>query len=353
MAGIDGLVQQAINDLYKKSASDIIKDLQGYQSRIQKAQAKIEAFKKIKESGLLSGDFINWDKSNEEFYKGEAKATSILEEDTYRIAYGKALLDGYHILTELGSYVRQSEEIKYSVTATGLKNMGTYKITWTDMPFEQFAKLVNFNIDQYTATDNNKKYNNNTAVIGGLRLKGVANLFKQTLDKQNLLPDEERVNIYSWDSDQINLYNQFVSRAKTINNIQWSDVNEGNLLEAFTRFQKSAEGKNFIGKKGGLLATANKQILKAMKETMDHPKAFYKGGDIKNLQLKGNQATIADSSTIENMLDSVGQSLNKITSSLPNLSQEASTQSFISLNLEKAILDGVNQEVKKLISQFF
>ena len=28
------------------------------------------------------------------------------------------------------------EEIKYSVTATGLKNMGTYKITWTDMPFE-------------------------------------------------------------------------------------------------------------------------------------------------------------------------------------------------------------------------
>ena len=99
MAGIDGLDQQAINDLYKKSASDIIKDLQGYQSRIQKAQAKIEAFKKIKESGLLSGDFINWDKSNEEFYKGEAKATSILEEDTYRIAYGKALLDGYHILT--------------------------------------------------------------------------------------------------------------------------------------------------------------------------------------------------------------------------------------------------------------
>ena len=231
--------------------------------------------------------------------------------------------------------------------------MGTYKITWTDMPFEQFAKLVNFNIDQYTATDNNKKYNNNTAVIGGLRLKGVVNLFKQTLDKQNLLPDEERVNIYSWDSDQINLYNQFVSRAKTINNIQWADVNEGKVLEAFTRFQKSAEGKNFIGKKGGLLATANKQILKAMKETMDHPKAFYKGGDIKNLQLKGNQATIADSSTIENMLDSVDQSLTRIISLSSNLSQKSSMQPSISLNLEKTISNSIKQEIKELVSQFF
>lgn len=349
MAGIDGLVQQAINDLYKKSSSDIVKDLQGYQSRIQKAQAKIKAFKLL-EKNLLSNNMITQYKSGDEFYKGEARATEILETDTYRIAYGKALLDGYHILTELGAHLRNSETIQYSVTATGLKNMGTYKITWTDMPFEQFAELVNFNVDQYTATDKNKKYNSNTAIIGGLRLKGVANLFKQTLDEQGSLSDEERVNIYSWDSDSIDLYNQFVSRAKNINNIKWSDVNEGNFLEAFTRFQDNIKGKNFIGKKGNLLATANKQILKAMKETMDHPKAFYKGGDINNLQLKGNQATIADSSTIENMLNSTSQSLDIILNGLP---QKTPPQSSVSLDFEKTISNNIKNEIKELISQFF
>jgi hypothetical protein len=53
---------------------------------------------------------IDWKNSDKNFltdyYKSEASATKIMEADTYRIAYGKALLDGYHVLTEFGSYIR-------------------------------------------------------------------------------------------------------------------------------------------------------------------------------------------------------------------------------------------------------
>ena len=351
MAGIDGLIKEAVQRMYDQAKNDQTEILSQYQRRIQLTRNKIKAFKMLNEQNLLQDIQIEWgdDKSSLTSHY-EAEATKILDTDTYRVAYGKTLLDGYHILTELGSYIRQSGEIKYSVTVTGLKSIGTYKITWDDMPFNEFANLVNFNVDQYTATENNKKYGNK-AIIGGLRLKGVAKLFKQGLDDTTSLGQNissgKIGTIYSWDSDQIDLYNQFVSRVKNINNIQWSDVNEGNLLEAFTRFQQNTSGKNFIGKKGALLATANSQILKAMKETMAHPKAFYKGGDINNLQLKGNQATIADSSTIENMLDSVGQSLTRIISLSSNLSQKSSMQPSISLNLEKTILNSIKQETKE------
>lgn len=362
MAGIDALIQEAIQRMYEQATSDSIKDLQQYQLRIQNVQAKIKAFKLLETSGLLSDTQINWENTDKNFltdyYKSEASATKIMEADTYRIAYGKALLDGYHVLTEFGSYIRKSGEVQYSVTATGGNGMSTYKITWTDMPFEQFANLVNFNVGQHIASGKSKKYAEGEAVIEGLRLKGVAKLFKSGLDNTTqlgqLIASGNIGKIQSWDSVQIKLYEQFVKRAKNLktdNKKKWYRANEGNFLEAFTRFLNATEGKVPINDKGKLSAIAESQIREAMQQTMSNPGAFYTGGDIGNLQLKGNAATISQSSTIEEMLNNVEQLLSNII--LLAYSSQQKPPISISTDINTAIEKNIKETIEKLVAQFF
>lgn len=364
MAGIDGLIQEAIQRMYQQATTDSIKELQQYQIRLQNVQAKIKAFKKLENSGLLSDMQIDWKNSDQNFltdyYKSEASATKIMEADTYRIAYGKALLDGYHVLTEFGSYIRQSGEVQYSVTATGGSGMSTYKITWTDMPFEQFANLINFNVGQHIASANSTKHIGGQAVIEGLRLKGVAKLFKSGLDDTGalgqLIASGNVGSIKSWNQTEIQLYNAFVKRAKNLKTDgkkKWYRANEGNFLEAFTRFLEATNGNIPINSKGKLSTIASDQIRKAMQETMSNPGAFYTGGDIGNLQLKGNSATIAQSSTIEEMINSVQQLLSTIISLAYSSTTSQGPPSGISSDINAAIEKNIKDTIEQLIVQFF
>lgn len=340
--------------MYEQASGDSIKELQNYQSRIQNAQAKIKAFKLLDESELLSNSQIDWETSDKNFltdnYKSEAFATKIMETDTYRIAYGKALLDGYHVLTEFGSYIRNSGEVQYSVTATGGKGSGTYKITWTDMPFEQFANLVNFNVGQHIASFDSKKHTGGQAVIEGLRLKGVAKLFKEKLNQNN-----NGDQIFAWNSSQIQLYEDFVKRAKNLRidgKRKWHKANEGNFLEAFTRFLENTNGNMApFSSKGKLSNLAYQQIKEAMEQTMSNPGAFYTGGDIGNLQLKGNAATISQASTIENMLNTTNSLLSNIISMAYNV--QASPPGGIAQSINNSVEQTIKETIEELVKPFF
>ncbi len=82
-----------------------------------------------------------------------------------------------------------------------------------------------------------------------------------------------------------------------------------------------------------------------MQQTMSNPGAFYTGGDIDNLQLKGNAATIAQSSTIEEMLNSTGQLLSNI------ISLAYSTQSKPPVSIGSDISKGIEKNIKELIDE--
>jgi hypothetical protein len=62
------------------------------------------------------------------------------------------------------------------------------------------------------------------------------------------------------------------------------------MLEAFMRFSTYDT------------ALKPAAVFRAMQDTMSNPDPFYKGGDIGNIQVKGDNATVAYHSTILKML---------------------------------------------------
>ena len=128
MAGIDGLIQQAVNDMYAKSSEEIITQASFYLTKITTIQKKI---------GMLTTSSTLDELAN---LSGEANATQISINDSKKVAMNKLMLDGYHVLSELGAWIGSRDSTNYTVVVTCANT--SMKYSWDEMSFEEFKRQL-------------------------------------------------------------------------------------------------------------------------------------------------------------------------------------------------------------------
>lgn len=329
MAGIDGLIQQAVNDMYAKSSEEIITQASFYLTKITTIQKKI---------GMLTTSSTLDELAN---LSGEAKATQISINDSKKVAMNKLMLDGYHVLSELGAWIGSRDSTNYTVVVTCANT--SMKYSWDEMSFEEFADMVDFSgMGQYgysgrklvlknSATlleefkDTPTSWNNRTAAY---------NAFDKAIRQ---LTTDGNGNVLTWKKNK---------KSKKARNFKWQNVTKGNTLEAFLRYERLKEENPGLSEE--------RLMFLAMDTTMAKPAPFYQGGDLGNTQIKGDYATIAQNSTIKHMLDFAAGKLKSLISNVsiaqmnPNVPATADISSQVSQIIEKEIQELVLKFVQSL-----
>lgn len=339
---VGNLVSQAIEEMKKTSYQELYIQSISYLEKINSIYSKLEMLESTSTIGQLG----------EIYRRGSVNATTILESDSFQVAYNKVLLDGYHLLTEIGTWINNSNTLTYNVTVTGNIDGISTKISWNEMPFEQFAEFVDFSSSSrlVMASSNSimnqmkkQQQNNNQIQTWSPEKIQQYELFKRIARNVGPLVEDKKltkeIRQMFKDDKQPGKIREFFKWTKQYKR-KWRDVNEGNMLEAFTRFQ----GYNTY--------LEPQAVFRAMHDTMSNPDPFYKGGDIGDIQIKGDHATVAYHSTILSTLYQTQNTLSKLTSVLKSNQLNESTNqvgSNISANVSKAIDKHIQELVQKYL----
>lgn len=328
MAGIDGLVQQAINDMRAKSSEEIITQASFYLTKIKTIQSKISMLSTSTTLDELAS------------LQGEAKATQISINDSKKVAMNKLMLDGYHVLSELGAWVGSRDSTNYTVVVTGLDTH--IKYSWDEMSFEEFADMIDFSgIGPYGYSGRKLVLKNSATLLEEFKDTatswGNRTSAYDAFDKavRQLITDGNG-NILTWKKNK---------KSKKERKFKWQNVTKGNTLEAFLRYERlKLENPDL---------SEERLMFLAMDTTMAKPAPFYQGGDLGNTQIKGDYATIAQNSTIRAMLDFA---YGRLLSLIQNLSvaQGISSRSSpsISADLSAQVSQAIEKEIQELVLKF-
>lgn len=195
------------------------------------------------------------------------------------------LTEGYTLLNKIGETIR-GEEIFYSITisksgqALSTGSVGTGGVYTWQVPLSEFINLLNFTSQRIVLKDSSAIY--------------------KMLESQ-IEANEKNLIYEKWSDEKLQSYALFNSQVRSNPNWkQWHNINEGNMLEAFLRFlddgntPKVSSDSNYWHSVGS-----------AMKRTMTAPDAFFLGGDINNLQIKGLNASVTNLNTLIQNLSEV------------------------------------------------
>lgn len=195
------------------------------------------------------------------------------------------LTEGYTLLNKIGETIR-GEEILYSITvsksgqALSTGSAGTGGVYTWQVPLSEFINLLNFTSRRIVLKDSSTIY--------------------KMLESQ-IEANEKNLIYEKWSDEKLQSYALFNSQVRSNPNWkQWHKVNEGNMLEAFLRFlddgntPKPSSDFDYWHSVGS-----------AMKRTMTAPDAFFLGGDINNLQIKGLNASVTNLNTLIQNLSEV------------------------------------------------
>lgn len=334
MAGIElnNIIQQAATDMRKYSAQEISTQANFYLNKLRTIQDKL----KIVEYSSTLEEF-----SALQSMGSEATATQINAADSQAVMKNKIMLDAYHVLSEIGSFVGDRDSTKYTIVVT--TNIGVNeKIIWEELPFKDFANMIDFSgIGKYGYSASKlvlqdtdsllSKYASNANNFGSERSWA----YEKFDEAVRTLKTDGQGKLLTWKKTKKNKDTKF---------FKWQHVKRGNTLEAFLRYEQLKQNNPDWSEE--------RLMYEAMQETMKKPAPFYQGGDIGDIQVKGDFATIAQNSTIEKMLNSTIRQLEglidvlKIEYSDPSINNIPIQSIDISAALEKKI----NELLQKFIS---
>lgn len=335
MAGIniDGILQQAVADMKKQSAQEIISQTEFYLNKMNVILNKLGS---IDNMSTLE-EFVQLQNM-----QSEATATRIMAEDSKIVARNKVMLDGYHVLSELGAWVGSRQSTSYTVVVTSNIGVGE-KVTWEEMPFEEFANMVDFSgAGKYGYSSSRlvlsssetllSQYAHNATSFGAER-SWEYEQFDQAI---RALKTDGQGNTLTWKKTKKNKNTKFT---------KWQNVTRGNTLEAFLRYQQLKQNNPDWSEE--------RLLFESMNATMTKPSPFYQGGDIGNIQVKGDFATIANNSTIVKMLTSSIRQLNRLRDILKteyNSSLKDAPIGSLSANISAALEKEINELIQKFVS---
>lgn len=237
------------------------------------------------------------------------------------ITTSSILTDGYILLNKIGEKIRGTS-ITYKIitttqgSAVSQLKPGEQAYEW-NVPLEVFLKVTN-------AIEKSR-----------LVLRSTTTVHKMLIAELNNEKNPLTIQGVPWDSSRIKDYSQFVDEIRhNTNYARWAKVNEGNLLEAFLRKEQQ-----------------NISIYEAMENTMKKPDAFFQGGDIDDIQIKGLKASITNlNSLIQNMdrVLTILQSTQIDVQVLKQYMKKNAVEEHINENLDNTI----DQVVNKLLEVF-
>ena len=267
-------------------------------------------------------------------------ATKILEGDSSKVALNKLMLEGYHILSEIGSWVGNRNSTNYTVIVTSNLEGANAKFSWNELTFEQFAGMVDFSgIGEYGYSGSK------------LVLKDTASLFAEFGNSSQEWGNQRSQMYEAFDravreltvDDKGNLLTWKKTKRNKNKKFKWENVKRGNTLEAFLRYEQLLKDDSL---------TEQQRLYIAMEDTMKKPAPFYQGGDIGDTQIKGDYATIAQVATIENHLKSVRGMLQRLINQLQSIQLTGEQSASIGQNISTNISNAIEKEIDKLMKEF-
>lgn len=303
-------------------ANFIINNLNYVKNKLQKtidAQAYFNQFLKFFDVNML----------DDQLMIGIAQQNKILQESSIILEQAQALLiEGYKILNLIGETFR-GEKINYVITVTssgskiGIAAEGQADIYTFVVSFEQFLKIAS-NFGAWEAY-----------------LKRPTTILKQA--------ENENIKMYQWTQED---KDNFILFCKQVHGITfrkgkktespWAGVNEGNLLEAFFRFEGTLHSPVADNDHGYWI-----KLVQIMRATMSAPANFSQGGDIANSQIKGIKASITNLGTLINISTKLLSTLlfNK------KVSQNETIQKYLQSDVKPMINRHANDTVENTVDQ--
>lgn len=203
--------------------------------------------------------------------------------------------DMYRFLNEVGETLRK-EKILYRVIITDTKNNKIYDY---ELNLEQFLTITE----------------GQTARLGLAKATTVMNKMAQA----------QNITTRIWDLKAKSDFGLFAYNARRVAKGKWAKVNNGNLMEAFQRYQ------NLRGTQAPTYA--------AMSATMSAPIPFWQGADYNGYQFKANSASVTN----------LGSCLKQIIDLRDTLMKLNFTNSALLTQKLQPIQDGLNETEENLI----
>lgn len=267
-------------------------------------------------------------------------ATQISNNDSQIVARNKILLEGYHVLSELGAWIGGRESTTYSVVVTSTIAGVDQKFSWNEMTFEQFSDMVDFSgVGPYGYSSKKLVIKDSATLLSqfqdtvqgwGTRRSEAYKTFDRAVRE---LTEDGYGNKLTWKQ----------RKGRKIRATKWQNVKKGNTLEAFLRYEQLQQNPNL---------TEQQRLFLAMNNTMSKPSAFYQGGDIGNIQIKGDYATVAQTQTIINELRNAEAMLISLISQLLSTTTSDGNIKNIGTNISADVSKGLEEEIQKLMQKF-
>lgn len=218
------------------------------------------------------------------------------------------LRDMYVYLNKVGEQLR-GEIITYSITLTVGKGKEQKMISY-ELPLEDFLNIT-------------------SASHTRLTLKKTSTIINQ-LQLNNTKKD--------WTPQEVFDFQRFIFNAKRVQEGRWKNVNRGNLLEAYTRYQ-------FYRQNGQSKGSTTQALI----DTLSGTQGFWQGGDFDGKQIKGSNASVANIYTCIRQINQLYTTLSQLT--IDNNKLKVVTKNKVGNNIRQSINDTVNTTVEELLTE--
>lgn len=259
------------------------------------------------------------------FYDNLENAYLEVLNEQQEVEGAKLIAEGYKLMNRIGETIR-GDQITYSVTIP----YGDTYITW------------NGSMEEFIGKWNGKQY---TGMVNFSRRRMYLKSTKSLLAKYN----EQYPTWTKWEPEKAEAFKSFIQRIRSNKQFdKWKKVNQGNMLEAFSRiYQKDKD----ISKSNIEQGYLDYLIADAMTITLKNNDPFWSGGDIDTEQLKGANASVTNVSQLIYQLNDTRNFIQSILIKSPGEAQVPNVTG-ITASIEKKIQEDLEQLIRQFLGKF-
>lgn len=311
---LNAAVSNIMKQMEQEGAMQLTKEMQSWMGQIRQVISAINSYQATTNSILnQSAQAAVKNMQNSGAYN--SRIYTNVSDTKRQMKYQQFVQQGYTLLNQIGEFIR-GKEIKYKLIIRTDNDSSIYE--WSDVSLKDFLSL------------------STTADSGRMRLRS-ENPIIETLSKKYGEQDSVR-----WGDEKVQSYEKFkeyiTNYIDDSGDRRWEKVNQGNLLEAFVKYYDNQQ-------KGTMESY--------MYSTMSGNQAFWRGGDYGDYQVKSNEASITNISSIITQLESTYSKLASIQTMITtNSNTNSQAAAGVTTNIEASIKKQVEQKVQELVKEF-
>ena len=311
---LNAAVSNIMKQMEQEGAMQLTTEMQSWMGQIRQVISAINSYQATTNSILKQSAQVAV-KNMQDSGAYNSRIYTNVDDSKRQIKYQHFVQQGYILLNQIGEFIR-GKEIKYKLIIRTDNDSTIYE--WSDVSLKDFLKLS-------TIADS-----------GRMRLRS-ENTVMEALSKKYGKKESVR-----WGEEKVQSYEKF--REYITNYIddsgkqRWAEVNQGNIMEAFVKY--------YDNKQKGTMESY-------MYSTMSGNQAFWRGGDYDDYQVKSNEASITNISSIITQLESTYSKLASIQTMITaNSNSNSQAAAGVTTNIETSIKKQVEQKVQELVKEF-